>query len=219
VGAASLERFSGLLEALDSFLPAQLHIGHPRVADVLLAHKGAAGLWSNKPLAKTAQKALKLSLEAAVAEDVDARWTFDISETSVVAERYEDGIRETFPITADTVSNWRVRRVREGAMAAGLDTGTWKVQDTPIHGPFSLMEALRSVGSKGAQVSRYKGLGEMNPSELWETTLDPTVRALYRVDIMDAAAAETIFTDLMADNVSARRALIEKMCAGYKGPL
>jgi DNA gyrase subunit B len=81
------------------------------------------------------------------------------------------------------------------------------------------MEALRAVGSKGAQVSRYKGLGEMNPSELWETTLDPSVRALYRVDVLDAATAETIFTDLMADNVSARRALIEKMCAGYKGPL
>jgi DNA gyrase subunit B len=78
------------------------------------------------------------------------------------------------------------------------------------------MEAIRKVGTKGAQVSRYKGLGEMNPNELWETTLDPAVRSLYKVEVGDAEAAETIFSDLMADNVSARRALIEKMCAGFK---
>jgi DNA gyrase subunit B len=76
------------------------------------------------------------------------------------------------------------------------------------------MDALREIGQKGAIVSRYKGLGEMNPDELWETTMDPTKRTLHRVRIEDCEMAEKIFSDLMADNVSARRALVEKMCAG-----
>lgn len=216
-GVTALKRFTGLLDNIEHFLPAAIHIGNRHIADALLGAKDAANLWTDKPLSKTAQKTLVKRLELAVAEDIDAKWSFEASDDKVIAERSEDGIKEYFTLDKETLSNWRVKRVREGLNAVGLLDDTFSVEGTDVLGPFSLMDSLRKVGSKGAQVSRYKGLGEMNPSELWETTLNPEVRALYRVDIADAEAADSIFDDLMADNVSARRALIEKMCAGYTG--
>jgi DNA gyrase subunit B len=79
----------------------------------------------------------------------------------------------------------------------------------PITGPVSLVEAVMELGRRGVEVQRYKGLGEMNPEQLWETTLDPEVRSLLQVKISHAASAEETFSTLMGDLVEPRRDFIQ----------
>jgi DNA gyrase subunit B len=76
-------------------------------------------------------------------------------------------------------------------------------------GPTRLLELVMEQGRKGVDVSRYKGLGEMNPDQLWETTLDPNARALLQVKVEHADSAEETFSTLMGDIVEPRRDFIQ----------
>jgi DNA gyrase subunit B len=79
-----------------------------------------------------------------------------------------------------------------------------------IHGPVGLFEAVTNTGRKGVALQRYKGLGEMNPSQLWETTLDTNARSLLQVNVKAIDEADDIFTKLMGDIVDPRREFIQE---------
>ncbi len=112
-----------------------------------------------------------------------------------------------------------VRLVRSGAAAAepepetaeaeGEDTAAPTVSPDAIMLPSQLVDAVMAAGRKGLSVQRYKGLGEMNAEQLWETTLDPEVRVLLQVKVEDADVTDEIFTRLMGDVVEPRREFIQ----------
>ncbi|ALG88999.1 MULTISPECIES: DNA topoisomerase (ATP-hydrolyzing) subunit B [Actibacterium] len=84
-----------------------------------------------------------------------------------------------------------------------------KDREQVIYGPTDLLNAILTEGEKGLSLQRYKGLGEMNPDQLWETTLDPEARTLLQVRVEDMADADDIFTKLMGDVVEPRREFIQ----------
>ena len=87
--------------------------------------------------------------------------------------------------------------------------GGEKAETVNIYSPLELVGKIRELGKKGMTIQRYKGLGEMNPKQLFETTMDPQKRSFLRVSIEDAAEADATFSMLMGEDVPIRRAFIE----------
>ena len=88
----------------------------------------------------------------------------------------------------------------------------FETNETEIFSPDELVNFIMDRGKKGTQISRYKGLGEMNPDQLWETTLDPNSRNLVQVNVDQESQAEETFSTLMGEIVEHRRNFIQEKC-------
>jgi DNA gyrase subunit B len=150
-----------------------------------------------------------------VAEETERGWTGEAGEEGFVFTRTVRGVREAAAIDAAFLASADARKLDD--RAAGLQEIFGRApqllrkdEATPVHGPSALVDGVLAAGRKGVGgLQRYKGLGEMNPDQLWETTLDVNARTLLQVKVKEVDEADEIFTELMGDVVEPRRKFIE----------
>ncbi len=167
------------------------------------------------------------------ASDLEARWTGRVAaEGGYHLERLWRGVTDHHIVEAAFLGSAEARKlhglVQEQADAyahparlvsvktaaptgeEGDDAPVADPKGIPVNRPSELLDAIFAAGRKGLSVQRYKGLGEMNAEQLWETTLDPDVRSLLQVEVAQADIADEIFTRLMGDVVEPRREFIQE---------
>jgi DNA gyrase subunit B len=149
-------------------------------------------------------------------EEGDGNWSGARAEGGgFLFARTRRGVSERVVLDDQLVHSQDARRLAERAAAMASDyakPGTYRRKDkfTDVRGPLDLVEAVLEAGRKGLSIQRYKGLGEMNPEQLWETTLDANARTLLQVKVAHADDADDMFSKLMGDLVEPRREFIQE---------
>ena len=173
-----------------------------------------SGLFGDAP--DIAAAAVRLSLYA---EEGDGQWSGEKAATGnpggYVFSRIKRGVSERIVLDDATLHAADARRLAERSASlkdtfSGVATFRRKEQSTTVRGPLDLVQAVLDAGRKGLYIQRYKGLGEMNASQLWETTLDANARTLLQVKVNHADDADDMFSRLMGDLVEPRREFIQE---------
>ncbi|MTI44698.1 DNA topoisomerase (ATP-hydrolyzing) subunit B [Roseibium hamelinense] len=150
-----------------------------------------------------------------LAEEFERGWTGEVQDDgTLLFKRTVRGVEEAAIIDPALLSSSDARRLNgyaEHLQEVYGKAATLRRKDmlTEVRGPRALLDQIFAYGQKGISLQRYKGLGEMNPDQLWETTLDPNARSLLQVKIREADDADDIFTKLMGDEVEPRRDFIQ----------
>ncbi len=150
----------------------------------------------------------------AIAEETERSWSARLEANGYILTRDVRGVRQAAGLDAGLLASADARRLDEHARPlseAFAEPGTFarRGDTTIVSGPSELLEAVNAAGRKGVAFQRYKGLGEMNKDQLWETTLDREARTLLQVKIREVDEADDIFVKLMGDIVEPRREFIQ----------
>ncbi len=149
-----------------------------------------------------------------ISEETERGWVGQVEDNGgLLFERTVRGVKEIARIDQALTGAADVMRLDQFApqlQAAFARRPIFRRRDAEhmVSGPRALLDTVFAAGRKGVSVQRYKGLGEMNPEQLWETTLDPNVRTLMQVKIANAVDADTLFSQLMGEEVEPRRVFI-----------
>lgn len=193
---------------------------HSRYNRSLVEQAAIAGVLSAETFADPAQAAALATRVAErmdmISDETERGWSGKVTDTGgLLLERVVRGVTEIALLDAALLASQDAQAIHQ------LNERLKDVYDEPatlrrkaaveiIGGPMALLDSVFSMGRKGlTDIQRYKGLGEMNADQLWETTLDPNVRSLLQVKISDAVNADDLFSRLMGDEVEPRREFIQ----------
>jgi DNA gyrase subunit B len=200
-------QFSNLLNAFPTHYPRHI------LEQAAIAGAFVPGVVDNDLQGTADRVAKRLDL---IAEEWERGWVGRITQDKGMRlARMLRGVEEVRTLDGKILRGGESRRT--GSFTKGLQdvynlpaTLVRKDRNQMIYGPLDLLSAILEEGERGLTFQRYKGLGEMNPDQLWETTLDPDARTLLQVKVEDLAEADDLFTKLMGDVVEPRREFIQQ---------
>ncbi|WP_197426807.1 DNA topoisomerase (ATP-hydrolyzing) subunit B [Caulobacter sp. CCH9-E1] len=211
---ASGERLIGqdLLALVQTARSAKANIDRlaARAPATAIEQSALAGLFGESSDPVAAAKRLDL-----YAEEGGGPWSGERGETGFVFSRVRRGVSERVVLDDVLMHAADARRLAERSVKlaeifSGRAVFRRKDKSTTVRGPLDLVNAVLDAGRKGLTIQRYKGLGEMNPEQLWETTLDAEARTLLQVRVNHADDADDMFSRLMGDLVEPRREFIQE---------
>jgi DNA gyrase subunit B len=149
-----------------------------------------------------------------IADEFEQGWQGEVLDGGYRLKRTLRGVTQVVTLDHGLLASLDARKLSEKAASLKDAYGAPSVlvrrgKEIPVNGPISLFNAVKEAGVDGVRLQRYKGLGEMNPDQLWETTLDRNARSLLQVKVKEVDEADDIFVKLMGDVVEPRREFIQ----------